>query len=146
MPSTFLSLPLELRQDILLQSHTPVPPPEKPGARFGQMRLQGRRSCSDPSYIKSAQERYAQSLNTWHESLNTWHESLNTLHESRFRLMAKWIEMLVEVHESLGADLVYVEMKWREALEVQAAEEMKPWKEMNQAFSAVVSKQKDLGI
>lgn len=132
MPIDLLSLPLEVRQSILIQTYSPEPQSEEP--RRGLKVLK-----------RAEQEDFGGRLliRFMRRICNGEMKYLDNLYEAQILQMTSWVAKLGGVHESLGEELVYVQMQWRETLEFQAAERIRSYKEIEQKLC---SKEKRLGI
>lgn len=117
-PTTILSLPLELRQTILLQSY------------------KHKRTDQDHEYIEmtllfenshSVREIRGARFFYYRAQRRRRHDQGQERDLEYYR-MDKWADNLIAAHASLSEDMVFVQKKWRAAFEKEMRETSKWWK------------------
>ncbi|KAE9980050.1 hypothetical protein BLS_009232 [Venturia inaequalis] len=120
-PTTFLSLPLELRQNILLQSYKYKRPERDHENTIASLLLKYGNSASD---VRSARFFFIR------DRRRRRHDQ-GQERDLEFYRMDKWADRLIQVHEGLSEDMVFVQQKWREAFEKEIREISKWRKELS---------------
>lgn len=116
-PTTFLSLPLELRQSILLQSYKPKRPDRDLNYTTVSLLLEHEISADE---LEEA--RFIYTNNYRGRQRDQGQER-----DLEYYRVDSWVDKLTKAHESLREDLVFVQGKWQEAFEKEI-KEMSRWR------------------
>ncbi|TID25878.1 hypothetical protein E6O75_ATG03741 [Venturia nashicola] len=131
--TTFLSLPLELRQKILLQSYKRKRPELHIDYTTSSLLLQSGPSVRD---VRAARSFYT------HDK-RCRRQDQGQERDLAYHRMNVWADRLIKVHQSLGEDLVFVQKMWREDFEKEIKENSRWRKELGEKLK---EKERELGL